>query len=159
MVITLMAAVSLLFIIPQSGNKKPLESRKLPDLLLKSIREARYQASQNGYGVWLGFDKETASMNIRNEHGAPLGNIPIMNSGYSFDLGGLSMEFYKIMPELELKGEPVYESEESAVESIYFSPSGVSAPFRIRIQNGFQDFSYRISGLSGRLEIEDSFSL
>ena len=104
--------------------------KKPVDLILrKAVYGARYQAAKTNRPVFLSFDSETRSFEIRNESGELLGE------GFNSEVDVLTVEFFPIKPEGGIDTPPFYEPASNSVDRVPFHPDRSSVPFLAELQS------------------------
>ncbi len=117
--------------------KKPVDF-----ILRKAVYGARYQAAKINRPVFLSFDPETKSFEVRGESGELLGE------GFDSEADALTVEFFPIKPEGGLDAPPFYQPVSSSVERVPFHPDRSSAPFLAELQSEGTTLSLRFDPFS-----------
>lgn len=123
--IALIGMIAATFIVSIPGLMDGLGSRPLPEILQKSVREARYQAALRKELVTLSFDNEAGAFVVRDKSG---GILASRESGYGKSYGGLQVRFFQILPVKGLSSSS-RESEQVEIAAVRFHPDRSSTPF------------------------------
>ena len=107
------------------GLMNGLGSRPMPEILQKSVRDARYQAALRKEMVSLRFDDEVGAFIVTDPAGATLTS---RETGYGSDYAGLRVQFYQILPVKGLTS-LAREGELVEIDAVRFHPDRSSTPF------------------------------
>lgn len=131
LVITLMAIVASLMIVPVHQLAEKMQVRPLEETVLSLVRKAHLEARKRNIPVVMHYTGKSNLLELTTADGVVLEGI---------DLGQASganeseiLQFYRILPEDPKNDSIAYESEEETVEFIVFHPAGASTPFAIEL--------------------------
>ncbi len=135
MVITLLAVVAGLMVVPVQRIVESLQTRPLEEVVLSAVREAHAQARIRNVAVVLGHPAESNLLQLHARDGTLLREIEI-DAPAATGPGAKLITFYPILPEDPEREDPAYESAEDEVEAVVFHPSGASMPFCVEFGEG-----------------------
>lgn len=130
MVITLLALLAGLMVVPIQQLVRAIQVRPLEDVFLSTVRKAHILARQRNEPIVLGYNAASNLLQLSSQDGIPLEKIALERPDDTEDDEPL-MEFRRILPEDPETTEFAYESADDPVSSIVFHPSGASMPFEV----------------------------
>lgn len=131
LVITLMAIVATLMIVPVQQLAENLHVRPLEETVLSVIRNAHMVARKRNEPVVLHYSGESNLLELTTFDGVVLEEIDLQISSGEGETE--IIQFYRILAEDPKNESIAYESEDEPVESIVFHPAGASTPFAIEL--------------------------
>lgn len=131
LVITLMAIVATLMIVPVHQLAENMHVRPLEETVLSVIRKAHLEARQRNEPVVLQYSVESNLLELTTADGVLLEEIDLRAA--SGERAAEPLRFYRILAEDPKNESIAYESENDPVESIVFHPAGASTPFIIEL--------------------------
>lgn len=143
MVVLLLASVLALVIVNFFPFQGALDERPAKDQAWRAIAEAHRLARAERSTVLLHYDEEAESLVLADGFGREAAR-------FRFPQGtDAGVEFYRILPEKEMREEPDFEAEDEAVEILAFQPYGATAPFQMEIETGTDAITFRFDPFSG----------
>lgn len=107
-----------------------LEERPALVQARRAVAEGHRLARETGAPVRLHYDKEREAMILSDRLGRE-------RRVYAFPPGtDAEIDFYRLLPEAEIREEPDFEPEEDPVATIVFESFGSSAPFQLEFDTG-----------------------
>ncbi len=130
MTLLLLVAVGAVLVVPAQRLAEQLNGRPLETVVLSAVRDAHDLARSRNEGVFLVNVAESNGLRIAAMDGVVLADI-----SYASDDERQSAEilFHRLLPEDPERTEEDFKWEEQPVETILFSPLGVSPPFAIHL--------------------------
>lgn len=126
--ITLLAIIASLMVVPVQNLLEAVQSRPLPDVVLSVVRKAHIEARQRNETVLLLYHGASNVLELCTEEGVLIEQVPLVHSS---DMQEDAIQIYRLLPE-DPEGDTIaYENEEVAAEQVFFHPSGVSTPFSV----------------------------
>lgn len=149
MVIILLTATLALVVVNFFPFENALNERPAADQTRRAIAEAHRLARMDKVMILVHYDEESESIVLSDEHGAE-------RKRYTFPEGTEAVvNFYKILPEKEIREEPDFESEDETSDLLAFQSYGVADPFRIELETGTRVAIFRFDPFSGLSWEED----
>ena len=131
LVITLMAIVATLMIVPVRQLAENMHVRPLEETVLSVVRKAHLEARQRNVSVVLHYSGESNRLELTTADGVLLEEIDLLAA--SGEDAAELLQFYRVLAEDPKNDAIAYESEEEPIEFIIFHPAGVSTPFTIEL--------------------------
>lgn len=131
LVITLMAIVATLMIIPVQQLVENMHVRPLEQTVLSVIRKAHLEARQRNAPVVLHYSGESNLLELTTADGVVLEEIDLRAA--SGEDASEILRFHRILAEDPKNDSMAYESEDDPVDFIVFHPAGASTPFAIEL--------------------------
>ncbi|HKJ89857.1 MAG TPA: prepilin-type N-terminal cleavage/methylation domain-containing protein [Oceanipulchritudo sp.] len=151
-VIALMALMGGLIVINAQAILRGLGDEPVERILLKAVREGRFQAAYLKEPTQLRYDEERASFDIHTVNGRGLAAFP---TGMEDSDSRLEVLFEQVLPDRGLFRSNTRETAE--IPAVTFRPDRSSTPFQVRIEYGSVDFTQRFDPFSD-IVIHDSRS-
>jgi Tfp pilus assembly protein FimT len=131
LVITLLAIVATLMVVPVQQMSEQVQVRPLEETLLSVVRKAHMEARQRNVPVVLYYTGESNLLELTTAEGVMIEeiNLQVLSGEEEDEI----LKFYRILPEDPKNESIAYESEEEAIDSIVFHPTGASTPFAIEL--------------------------
>ncbi|VGO14265.1 hypothetical protein PDESU_02824 [Pontiella desulfatans] len=130
LVITLLAIVAALMVVPVQRLVEAMHVRPLGEVLLSTVRKAHMEARQRNETVFMSYYGESNVLELSTSDGTFLGQVVLAPQADGDGQEAL-LEFYRLVPEDPEADANAYEPEEEPVDSIAFHPSGASTPFSV----------------------------
>ncbi|MDF7808151.1 hypothetical protein P4E94_11925 [Pontiellaceae bacterium B12219] len=131
LVITLLAIVATLMVVPVQHMAEQVQVRPLEETLLNVVRKAHMEARQRNIPVVLHYAGESNVLELATASGIMIEEIDLQAAAGEEDAEIL--RFFRMLPEDPKNESLAYETEEESIDSIVFHPAGASAPFAIEL--------------------------
>lgn len=130
MTLLLLVAVGAVLVVPAQRMAEQLSVRPLETVVIAAVRDAHYLARSRNEGVFLMHVVESNMLRIAAQDGVVLAEI-----AYAASDGDRSTDirFHRLLPEDPERIGEDFKWEDQPVDTILFSPSGVSVPFAIHL--------------------------
>ncbi|MEA2067849.1 MAG: hypothetical protein U9P12_01500 [Verrucomicrobiota bacterium] len=135
MVITLLAIVTGLMVVPVQRLMDAIHVRPLEEVFLSTVRKAHIQARQRNVSVVLSYQSESNRLQLCTLDGVFIEEVAVEPSPGA-DEDESMLELYRLLPEDPEGEESAYESEDEPAGAITFHPGGASTPFAVDFKNG-----------------------
>jgi len=143
MVIVLLTATMALVVVNFFPFENALDERPASIQVKRAVAEAHRLARTEKVMILLHYDEESESLVLSDESGAE-------RERYAFP-GGTDaiVNFYRILPEKEIRDEPDFEAEEETTDLLAFQSYGVADPFQIELETESNAAVFRFDPFSG----------
>lgn len=159
LVITLLAIVTALMVVPVQRLAEAMQVRPLAEVVQSSIRRAHVEARQRNETVLLMYHSKSNVLELCTTGGTFIERIPLLASSVGGEQEPV-LEVYRLVPE-DPEGEAAaYDSEDEESDTIVFHPAGASTPVAIHILAGAEPVRLVMDPFSGEAlfrEVEIGF--
>ncbi len=135
MVITLLALVAGLVVVPVQRLLDAFRVRPLEEVFLSTVRKAHLQARQRNAPVVLSYQSASNRLQLCTLDGIFIEEVAVVPPP-GVDTDTSLLEFHRLLPDDPESDEPAYEPEEDPAEAIIFHPAGASTPFSVDLTEG-----------------------
>jgi hypothetical protein len=131
MVVTLLAIVVGLMVVPAHRLIESLHVRPLEEVVLSAVRQAHLQARQRGEPVLLDYQSISNRLRICTLDGIFLEEVALEPTDNDTPV----LVFHRLLPEDPERDEPAFEPEDDPAHAIVFDPCWASAPFAVEVMD------------------------
>ena len=133
LVITLLAIVVGLMVVPARRIAEAMAVRPTEAVLLAAVHDAHTRARQSNMTLLLSCLSETNALQLHTRDGMLLQSTPLGSPREDDDP---LLRFYRLRPEDPERDDDAFEAEAEPAAFIAFQPSGASTPFAADVRDG-----------------------